>query len=184
MSNVELSNTLMPTSAEDIEILNARAHKLALTDLDDDVEQTVCCLKFKLNSDNIEYGISQSMIDEVIDADYISPLNWLPDFILGVINWRGKIITILDVNILCEATSLKNTETAEHKIVIIRYENKFVGLLVNEVINFFYYNVIDVRTSVYDTLIANPQYFLGLLDETLILLDVEKILSDELLEIK
>jgi purine-binding chemotaxis protein CheW len=55
-----------------------------------------------------------------------------PEFVVGVINMRGKVIPIIDLCIrFC--LPIENKPNADRKIIVIEHENKTVGLLVDVV---------------------------------------------------
>ena len=162
---------LMPKSSDAKEILESRSVQLAIKATTDHfAEQQSIYLQFKLNDGNL-YGIPQVMLDAVIDADKVSPINWLPPFISGVINWKGIILTVLDTNYINAEVSIEQQAT-DCKILVVSNANKQMGLLVNKIDGFINYKPANLKTSVQSPIKFNPDYFLGLLDDSVVLFNI------------
>lgn len=85
-----------------------------------------------LKVDGEVYGIDVTTIMEVIRVPEIAPVPSAAKDILGIINLRGKIITILDARRKFSVTESELTN--ESRIVIIQENDHMLGLLVDEVI--------------------------------------------------
>jgi purine-binding chemotaxis protein CheW len=125
-----------------------------------------------------EYGIEISGVQEIIRLPKVTKLPGNDDYILGIVNLRGKIISIVDLKQkLMLRTSEANDET---RVIVVDLGDKSVGLVVDEV-----EEVMKIPTemlvpaqNIGSSLQAN--YFRGVvrLDERLlILLDVNKIFA-------
>ena len=112
---------------EDIksEIDDARASE-SNGDINDSVVQLV---SFML--DNVEYGIDILSVHEILRIPEITRLPNTPDFIKGVINLRGNIITVVDARIRFGFPTAEPTELS--RIIVIKSEGKEVGILVDNV---------------------------------------------------
>lgn len=172
---------LMPNSAAEVKILARRAEKLAYEPNKKLDEATLIYLQFQLN-EQVTYGIDQTVLDAVIDVEGLTALNWLPSFIAGVIAWKGLILTVLETNFLCSESVI--TESPEKKIIIISYQDKKLGLLVNAIDGFMEYSESHVATSVQSPIKFNTAYFQGLLNDSVILLNTFELLTDSSLEIR
>lgn len=76
-----------------------------------------------------DFGIGIESVVEILKAQKVFSVPNLPDFLLGVINVRGVVIPILDLR------RRFGTQPAPQKerIIIVRYDGKKIGLLVDEV---------------------------------------------------
>lgn len=85
-----------------------------------------------LKVDGETYGIDVTTIMEVIRVPEIAPVAGSKSDVLGIINLRGKIITILDARkkFNVNEADLSN----ESRIVIIQDDDNLIGLLVDGVI--------------------------------------------------
>lgn len=180
-ADVISATDLMPKDAQELELLHSRAEKLAagLTLLQH-TEKVQHYLQFKLDN-NALYGIPQIMLDEVIYPKHLVNLAWLPAFISGVIPWNGIILTVLDGNYLCTGQTSVINELS--RIVVLTWQQQSMGLLVNELCNFVSYRPSELKKPLQNPLTFNSDYFLGLIDYSVIFLNVEAIFNDPTLKI-
>lgn len=130
--------------------------------------------------DNEKYGIRVMQVQEVLRMTEIAPVPGAPDYVLGIINLRGNVVTVIDSR---KRFGLSETEADDStRIVIIEAEKHVVGILVDSVAE-----VVDLRTSEMDAApnVGNDdssKYIQGVSSrdkELLILVDVNKLLSDD-----
>jgi purine-binding chemotaxis protein CheW len=77
------------------------------------------------------FGIEATLIQEVIMVGEITPVRHAPEYVAGIRNLRGKIITVID---LCVRLGLGSVKLgAESRILIADWKGEPVGLLVDEV---------------------------------------------------
>lgn len=91
-------------------------------------------LTFKLIDET--YGINVMHIREVLRYSEIAPVPGAPSYVMGIVNLRGNVVTVVDSRIrfgLPEATISDDT-----RIIIVEHENEQVGLLVDAVQEVFY----------------------------------------------
>lgn len=76
-------------------------------------------------------ALNASTVQEVIRVDVVTPVRHAPLEVAGVINLRGRIVTLLDLGrILGYGPS---TITAESRIFIVEDRTEFLGVLVDRV---------------------------------------------------
>ena len=130
--------------------------------------------------DNEKYGIRVMQVQEVLRMTEIAPVPGAPDYVLGIINLRGNVVTVIDSR---KRFGLSDTEADDStRIVIIEADKHVVGILVDSVAE-----VVDLRTSEIDAApnVGNDdssKYIQGVSSrdkELLILVDVNKLLSDD-----
>ena len=77
------------------------------------------------------FGINTSLVQEVVRFGEITPVHHSPEFILGVMNLRGRIVTVID---LCRKLSGKLKEATDRsRIFIVDWRQEYVGLVVDDV---------------------------------------------------
>jgi len=135
-------------------------------------------LTFRL--ENEDYGIQIRHITEIIVMQDITPIPDMPEFIIGLINLRGQIISIMDVR---RRFGLKSKEYDDRTcIIVVNIDAISVGLVVdtvNEVIN-IPESVIDPPPRGHSDI--ESSYILGLAKvgkKVKVLVDIERILQDE-----
>ncbi|MEK1843333.1 MAG: chemotaxis protein CheW, partial [Pseudomonas sp.] len=84
---------------------------------------------FKL--DNETYGINVMRVQEVLRYTEIAPVPGAPSYVLGIINLRGNVVTVIDTR---QRFGLMNAEISDNtRIVIIEADKQVVGIMVDSV---------------------------------------------------
>lgn len=136
--------------------------------------------------DNETYGVNVMQVQEVLRMTEIAPVPGAPDYVLGIINLRGNVVTVIDTR---KRFGLEPREVDDAtRIVITEIEQQVMGMLVDSVAE-----VVDVRMSEIETApnVGNDEssrFIQGVScrqGELLILVDLNKLLSaDELKEMQ
>ena len=129
-----------------------------------------------------KYGINVAMVVEVLKNTEIAPVPGAPYYVLGIINLRGNVVTVVDARMRFGLPPHDADDAT--RIVIIEREGMVVGMMVDsvaEVTNLreseieFAPNVGNDESAKYIQGVSNQQ------DELLILVDLEKLFPmDEL----
>ncbi len=80
--------------------------------------------------DNINYGVPVGQIREVRDMQSVTPVPGAPEYIEGVTNLRGQIISVVDLR---RRLGLASGTVANGKIMIIDLDKTAVGVVVDSV---------------------------------------------------
>lgn len=135
------------------------------------------CVTFRLDEET--YGINVMQVQEVLRVTEIAPVPGAPDYVLGIINLRGNVVTVIDTR---ERLGLEAKERDEStRIVIIEADKLVVGILVDAVAE-----VVDLPASEIESppSVGNDEsskYIQGVATregELLILVDLNKLLND------
>lgn len=129
--------------------------------------------------DNEKYGINVMQVQEVLRVSEIAPVPGAPDYVIGIINLRGNVVTVIDTRKRFGLPPREGDEST--RIVIIEADRHIVGILVDSVAE-----VVNVRGSEIESApnVGNEEsskYIQGVHSrdhEILILVDVNKLLSD------
>ena len=130
--------------------------------------------------DDEVYGINVMQVQEVLRVSEIAPVPGAPEYVLGIINLRGNVVTVIDTR---ERLGLSGKEVDDAtRIVIIEADKQVVGILVDSVAE-----VVDLRMSEVESApnVGNDEsskYIQGVAThnkELLILVDLNKLLTDE-----
>lgn len=106
---------------------SALAHQ---PNLDDDAEQRWDGLAFKLYQH--ELCIDVVLIDEIIPPPTLTPVPGSADWLLGLTNVRGSLVTIIDLRLFLyqERTPI----SSRSQVLITGADNHHIGLLVDEIV--------------------------------------------------
>lgn len=126
-----------------------------------------------------EYAIDVLKIQEIIKTVEITVVPRLEDYILGVMNLRGKVIPVMDLRIKFNLSNHDFDQTT--RIIVVRFDRSNIGFVVDEVTA-----VIRVTKEMIEP--APPlvgsvgqEYILGICryDERLVMiLDIDRVLKD------
>ena len=127
-----------------------------------------------------KYGIKVMQVQEVLRMTEIAPVPGAPHYVLGIINLRGNVVTVIDTRRRFGLAEVESDD--ETRIVIVEADNNVVGIMVDSVAE-----VIDLKMSEIETApnVGNDEsskYIQGVSsrdNELLILVDVNKLLSSE-----
>ncbi len=70
-------------------------------------------------------------VQEVIRLGPVTPVRYAPEEVLGIVNLRGKIVTIVDLGLRLGFP--RTVAGADSRIFIVEDRNEFIGLLVDRV---------------------------------------------------
>lgn len=127
-----------------------------------------------------KYGINVMQVQEVLRISEIAPVPGAPSYVLGIINLRGNVVTVIDTR---NRFGLPSKETDEaSRVVIIETENHVIGILVDSVAE-----VVEMRASEIESApnVGNEEsskYIQGVTsrgNELLILVDLNKFLNED-----
>jgi len=83
---------------------------------------------FQLGADGV-FGIDATLIQEVVMVGELTPVRHAPDYVAGIRNLRGRIITVID---LCVRLGLGSVAIGpQSRILIADWKGEPVGLLVD-----------------------------------------------------
>ena len=77
------------------------------------------------------YALDAAVIQEVIRLGPVTPVRHAPDEVLGIVNLRGKIVTIVDLRLRLGFP--RAVTGGDNRVFIIEDRNEFIGLLVDRV---------------------------------------------------
>jgi purine-binding chemotaxis protein CheW len=138
-------------------------------------------IRFRLGAQE-HYGIPYSHVEEIMDAGSICPVPGTPEFVLGVRNRRGEMLTVLDLKEFFRPT--RDEEYAEDAlIIVVRAQGMQAGLLVNEVIGNDEYAASELDTPLPAKGIRDLRHIRGIYRGRVAMLDMESLFSDPMLNV-
>jgi purine-binding chemotaxis protein CheW len=108
------------------QVRRAQQNQLAPDGLDSPQQQY---LTFRLNEE--WYGLSVYQLVEVLPTPKITRVPSVPNHILGVMNFRGEVLSAIDLKKLFGLP--QNKATKDPAIVVVEHAERQTGLLVDEI---------------------------------------------------
>ena len=139
---------------------------------------TLQLVSFKLAQE--EYGIEITKVQEIILMGEITRVPQTPDYIKGLINLRSTVIPIVDARIRFGLSSEDATD--ETRIMVVNVAGKTVGFIVDAVSEVLRISQEQIAPPPPTVAGLGREYLTGLVkleNRLLILLDIDKILSEE-----
>ncbi len=144
-------------------------------DVNDQVLQWVT---FRLGNET--YGINVLEVREVLRVSDITPVPGVPHYVLGIINLRGNVVTVLDTRQRFGLEAKGHDELS--RVVIIEINEQVVGLLVDSVAEVVYLRSSEVEPAPNVGSEETAKYIQGVHsrdNDLLILIDVGRLIADE-----
>ena len=143
-----------------------------------DNDEVLQWVTFKL--DNETYGINVMQVQEVLRYSEIAPVPGAPLYVLGIINLRGNVVTVIDTR---QRFGLESSDVTDNtRIVIIEAEKQVIGILVDSVAEVVYLKVSDIDEAPNVGNDDSARFIQGVSNregELLILVDLNQLLSDD-----
>ena len=127
------------------------------------------------------YGYDIELVQEINDEFNLTEVPLSREYVLGIMNLRGQIITVIDQQrkIGLPATEIKRSS----RVMILKSKNEYIGLLVDRIGEVITCrrsdiakppsNVNGIQGKLFKGVVHTPQ------NELLALLDVEAVLEEE-----
>ncbi len=158
------------------EILQSRARTLSQEPQEEDTTQNyIEVLEFMLAYER--YGIDSSFIREVYPLRELTPVPCTPAFILGIINIRGKILSILDIKKFFDIPEKGLTDL--NKIIVLHSDKMKFGILADVIIGMRKVSLDKLQPPLPTLTGIREEYSKGVTEDRMLVLDAFKILSDK-----
>ena len=133
---------------------------------------------FKLEEET--YGINVMQVQEVLRYTEIAPVPGAPSYVLGIINLRGNVVTVIDTRARFGLMGAEVTDNS--RIVIIEAEKQVIGILVDSVAEVVYLRSSEIDSAPNIGTEESAKFIQGVSNrdgELLILVDLNKLLNDD-----
>jgi purine-binding chemotaxis protein CheW len=126
------------------------------------------------------YGINVMQVQEVLRLTEIAPVPGAPPYVLGIINLRGNVVTVIDTR---TRFGLKPKDPDERaRIIIIEVSGNVVGMLVDSVAEVVYLHQSEIDSAPNVSSDEGSRFIQGVSnrgESLLILVDVDKLLTEQ-----
>jgi purine-binding chemotaxis protein CheW len=173
-AGLDQRTTLTPDETK--AILKARARTLAREQEPDECEQDrLEIVEFVLADE--KYAVEASFVREVYSFKEFTPIPGTPPFVLGVINVRGQIISVVDLKKLFGLLQKGLTDCRE-TILISDGQMEF-GLLADAVLGLRHIMLRDLQATLPTLTGARTEFLKGITAARVTVLDSARLLSDQ-----
>jgi len=175
-ARMAIERELTPTPEKKKKILRARAKALALEPkIKDTAGTNLKIVGFLINGE--KYAVESAYVSEVCPLKDLTPLPCTPPFVLGIINIRGQILSVVDIK---KFLGLPGKGSTVLNKAIIVYTDEIEFAIPADVITGVRSIPQDEIQPLLPTLNnIRAEYLKGMTREQSIVLDIARILSDK-----
>ena len=173
--NTAIEKGFSPRPEERKRILRARAELLARQTDRDAYAGTVEVVEFMLA--NERYGIESSYVREVYPLRDYTPLPCTPSFVLGLLNLRAQIISVIDIKKFFDMPEKGISDP--NKVIIVSDGKMIFGILADVILDVRGIAVEDIQSSIPTLTGICEQFLRGVTRERTVILDAAKLLADK-----
>lgn len=140
-------------------------------------DQVLQYVTFRLDDET--YGIGVMQIQEVLRYTEIAPVPGAPDYVLGIINLRGNVVTVIDTRRRFGLADAEVTDAS--RIVVMESANQVMGVLVDSVAEVVYLKASEIETAPNVGNEESAKFIQGVCNkngELIILVEFDKMLAD------
>ena len=133
---------------------------------------------FRLGAET--FGINVMQVQEVLRPPEIATVPGAPRHVLGIINLRGSVVTVLDTHQCFGLAAAEVTDNS--RIIIMEVEHHVLGIMVESVTEVVYLRQGEIELPPNVGSGETSRYIQGVTNrdgELLILVDLEKLLAKE-----
>jgi purine-binding chemotaxis protein CheW len=128
---------------------------------------------FKVNEE--QFAVEAAYVQSINDMMEITKVPKSAEYIKGLINLRGTIISLLDINLLLD---IEKAEGSQENIIILNLEDESVGVTVDQVDE-----VLEIEENLVEKVETdrNKAYIKGVInfkDRIITLIDIAKLIEN------
>ncbi len=127
------------------------------------------------------YAIETAFVREVFQARALTSVPGTPAFVVGIINVRGRIISVVDIRGFFGLPARMDTDGLH--VLILQSETMEFALLADEIAGVSRIAEVDLQTTLPTLNGARAEYLKGITADRLTVLDAGKMLTDPALVI-
>jgi purine-binding chemotaxis protein CheW len=169
-----MSERDVPAGSDDAAVLRTRALALARREEAPSPLAAIDLLQFRLGRDR--YAVETRHVVQVLPLGDLTPVPCTPAFIAGVVNVRGRVMAVIDIQKFFGLPTRGLTDL--HHIILVRGGEIQLGLLADAIVGVR----ADAREALQPSLPAPPgvpaECVIGMTADRLLVLDLDRMLAD------
>ncbi|HEX9079577.1 MAG TPA: chemotaxis protein CheW [Desulfuromonadaceae bacterium] len=162
------------TAVEERGILKKRARALACPHRGDDAGEALECLEFLLSNET--YAIEMRWVAETLPLRDITPVPCTPAFVAGIVNVRGRIVSVIDVRTFFDLPHRGLSDL--NKVIIVQDAGMVFGILADAVLGLRTVPLVELQMSIPTLTGVREEYLRGVTRDRTTILDGRRLLAD------
>lgn len=164
------------TEEEKLKILRARAKKLAIeVKAKEAGEENLEIVEFMLSGER--YGIESLYIREAYPLKEFTPIPCTPAFVLGLINIRGQVLSIVDIGRFFDLPRQGITDL--NRVIVLSSGALEFGVLADDILGMRRVPAQEIQGDLPTLTGIRAEYLKGVTSDRVTVLDAGKILADK-----
>jgi purine-binding chemotaxis protein CheW len=165
-----------PGADETARILHERALALALEpNAAQTQEHGIEVIEFGLAHEH--YAVESAHVREVYPLENLTPLPCTPAFVLGIVNLRGEIVSVIDLR---KFFDLPQTGLPDlNKVIVLESASMVFGILADVIHGVRRIPLAEIQPSLPTLTGIREKYLKGITAQRTVVLDAAKLLADE-----
>ncbi len=174
-ARIAIERIWSPTAEDTQRILHERARELAREpERVESADEWIEVVEFILASER--YAVESEHVREVHPLTELTPLPCTPAFVLGIINVRGEILSVIDIKKFFDLPEHGLTDL--NKVIVLEYKDMMFGILADVISGVNRIPRANIQPSLPTLTGIREDYLLGVTAERIVVLDAEKLLND------
>lgn len=174
-SRVAVERIWAPTAEDTRRILRERARALAREAVPaETADASIEVIEFLLAHER--YAIASEYVRGVDPLEDLTPLPCTPPFVLGIVNVRGEILSVIDLKKFFDLPGKGLTDL--NKVIVLESANMVFGIVADAISGVRRILRADIQSSLPTLTGIREDYLLGVTAERVVILDAEKLLTD------
>ncbi len=137
------------------------------------LEEGELYLEFSVGSER--YAIEAACVREVYPLKRITPVPCTPSFVLGIVNLRGQIVSVIDIR---EILGIRDSSISDAaKVVVLFTQDLEAAIVIDDVLGIKTVSSKDVTDDLSLTQTEGIEYISGVTRDRTVLLDVKRLLA-------
>jgi purine-binding chemotaxis protein CheW len=157
------------------DILRDRAKVLAREPDAIDASGSIEVVEFVLAHET--YAIESINVREVYPLKELTPLPCTPDFVLGIVNVRGQVVTVIDLRKFFDLPVKGLTDL--NKVIILQSDDMQIGIVADVISGIRSIPLRHFQPTLPTLTGVRADYLRGVTDQRVAVLNTDRILSDE-----
>lgn len=123
------------------------------------------------------YAFESAYVREVLPLKEVTPLPCTPAYVLGLINVRGQILSVVDLRVIFDLP--RDESTGASKVLVLRTDDMEVGVVADAVIEARSIPVESLHPGLPTLTGLRATYLRGIAEGNLVVLDAARLLADK-----
>lgn len=171
-----IEQTQTPSGEASRQILHNRARQLALEPPEPASDVlSVAVIEFCLASET--YGIELTSVREIIPLKELTPVPCTPPFVLGLINIRGQLLSVISIKKFFQLPEKGLTDL--NKVIVVSVGGFEIGILADAVLTVKTILLSEIQPAIHTFTGIHAQYLKGITRDQTILLNLQELVTDQ-----